>query len=59
MEQCLESLRAFGRRRWKGLHPILWDRQLKQVELLEAMHCGMLGLELQEQGTGEEAEDLE
>ena len=45
-DQCLLGLREFARNRWKGLHPILWDRQLKQVELLESMHCGMLGLEL-------------
>jgi len=47
VDQCLEGLRKFVRSRWTGLRPILWDRQLKQVELLEAMHCGMLGLELQ------------
>lgn len=45
-EQGLNGLREFARSRWKGLHPILWDRQLTQVELLEAMQCGMLGLEL-------------
>ncbi len=48
-EQCLDSLREFARSRWKGQHSILWDRQLKQVELLEAMQCGMLGLELYDQ----------
>jgi glycerol-3-phosphate dehydrogenase len=44
--QCMKGLRQFTRSRWIGLHPILWDRQLKQVELLEAMQCGMLELEL-------------
>jgi glycerol-3-phosphate dehydrogenase len=44
-DQSLEDLREFVRSRWKGLHPILWDRQLKQVELLEAMQCGLFGLE--------------
>ncbi|MBN1847469.1 MAG: anaerobic glycerol-3-phosphate dehydrogenase subunit A [Deltaproteobacteria bacterium] len=48
-DQCLQSLRDFARGRWKGLHSILWDQQLKQVELLEAMECGMLGLELKEE----------
>jgi glycerol-3-phosphate dehydrogenase len=47
-DKCLDSLRGFARRRWKGLYSILWDQQLKQVELLEAMDCGMLGLELNE-----------
>ena len=45
-EQCLPGLRRFISRRWKGQHPILWDRQLVQAEFLEAMHCGLLGLEL-------------
>jgi len=47
-EQGLDGLRDFLRSRWKGLHPILWDRQLKQAELLEAMQCGLFGLELEE-----------
>jgi glycerol-3-phosphate dehydrogenase len=47
--QCMKGLRQFTKSRWIGLHPILWDRQLKQVELLEAMQCGMLELELKEE----------
>lgn len=46
IDACLESLRAFLRKRWKGQHPILWDRQLIQAEFQEAMHCGLFGLEL-------------
>jgi glycerol-3-phosphate dehydrogenase len=46
-EQGLDGLRDFLRSRWKGLHPILWDRQLKQAELLEAMQCGLFGLEME------------
>jgi len=45
-DQCLKSLREFLSKRWKGQHPILWDRQLIQTELLEALHCGVFGLEL-------------
>ena len=45
-DQCIRGLREFVEGRWVGLHPILWDSQLKQVELLEAMQCGTLGLEL-------------
>jgi glycerol-3-phosphate dehydrogenase len=48
--QGLHGLREFVRSRWKGLHPILWDRQLQQAELSEAMHCGILGLEMEGQG---------
>lgn len=47
-EKCLHSLREFTRSRWKGLYAILWGQQLKQVELLESMECGILGLELYE-----------
>ncbi|UCH23931.1 MAG: anaerobic glycerol-3-phosphate dehydrogenase subunit A [Deltaproteobacteria bacterium] len=44
--QCLKNLGEFLSHRWKGQHPILWDRQLVQAELMEAMHCGFFGLEL-------------
>jgi glycerol-3-phosphate dehydrogenase len=44
--QCLMDIGKFLCHRWKGQHPILWDRQLVQAELLEAMHCGFFGLEL-------------
>jgi glycerol-3-phosphate dehydrogenase len=44
--QCLKNLAEFLSQRWKGQHPILWDRQLVQSEFLEAMHCGFFGLEL-------------
>jgi glycerol-3-phosphate dehydrogenase len=44
----LNSLRSFIRSRWKGLYPVLWGRQLQQAELLEAVHCGLFGLELEE-----------
>jgi glycerol-3-phosphate dehydrogenase len=45
-DECLSGLQQFLRRRWKGQHPILWDRQLIQAEFMEAMHCGLFGLEL-------------
>ncbi|UCG05315.1 MAG: anaerobic glycerol-3-phosphate dehydrogenase subunit A [Desulfobacterales bacterium] len=45
-EQCLTHLREFFTTRWKGQHPTLWDKQLMQSELLEALHCGFFGLEL-------------
>jgi glycerol-3-phosphate dehydrogenase len=46
-DRCLKNLAEFLSQRWKGQHPILWNRQLVQSELLEAMHCGYFGLELQ------------
>jgi glycerol-3-phosphate dehydrogenase len=45
-DECLNNLREFLGQRWRGQHPILWDRQLIQAELLEALHCGLFGLEL-------------
>ncbi len=44
--QSLISLRDFLNQRWKGQHPTLWDKQLVQAELLEALYCGFFGLEL-------------
>ena len=45
-EQSRKSLAEFLARRWKGQHPTLWDKQLIQAELLEALYCGFFGLEL-------------
>ncbi|MEJ2286291.1 MAG: hypothetical protein P8X85_22170 [Desulfobacterales bacterium] len=45
-EESLSSLRGFLNQRWKGQHPTLWDKQLIQAELLEALYCGFFGLEL-------------
>lgn len=42
------ELSAFLKERWRGQQPLLWDLPLAQAELLEAMHCGLFGLELQE-----------
>lgn len=42
----LDQLRLFLRERWRGQRPLLWDLPLAQAELLEAMHCGLFGLEL-------------
>jgi len=43
----LVQLRLFLRERWRGQQPLLWDMNLAQAELLEAMHCGLFGLELE------------
>ncbi len=45
-EQGLTSLKEFLGKRWHGQYPTLWDKQLVQSELLEALHCGLFGLEL-------------
>ena len=44
-EQGIGELRAFLKERWRGQQPLLWDMPLAQAELMEAMHCGLFGLE--------------
>jgi glycerol-3-phosphate dehydrogenase len=44
--QGVAELRDFLRERWRGQQPLMWDAALQQAELLEAMHCGVFGLEL-------------
>jgi glycerol-3-phosphate dehydrogenase len=44
--QGVEELRGFLRERWRGQQSLLWDTSLAQAELLEAMHCGLFGIEL-------------
>ena len=46
LDESLANLRGFLNQRWKGQHPTLWDKQLVQAELLEALYCGFFGLEL-------------
>lgn len=53
--QGIANLRAFLRERWRGQHPLMWDTALTQAELLEAMYCGLFGLELSQDPPGEEA----
>lgn len=43
----LDDLRSFLCARWRGMRPVLWDAALRQEELQEALHCGYLGLELE------------
>lgn len=44
----IHELRAFLRERWRGQQPLLWNTPLAQAELLEALHCGLFGLELED-----------
>jgi len=41
-----EHMRGFVSERFKGVRPILWGRQMPQMELAEALHCGLMGLDL-------------
>lgn len=47
-DQGVGELCVFLRQRWRGQRPLLWDMPLAQAELLEAMHCGFFGLELED-----------
>jgi glycerol-3-phosphate dehydrogenase len=42
----IDELKEFLHRRWFGLRPVLWDRQIVQEELQEAIHCGLFNLDL-------------
>ncbi len=42
----IEEIRAFLGGRWRGVSPILWGFPLMQAEFQEALHCGLMGLEL-------------
>lgn len=46
-QRGVAQLRSFLRERWRGQQPLLWDVPLAQAELLEAMHCGLFGLEME------------
>jgi glycerol-3-phosphate dehydrogenase len=41
----LLQMRAFLDERFKGQRPVIWGRQAAQLELAEALHCGLLGLD--------------
>jgi glycerol-3-phosphate dehydrogenase len=41
----LASLRDFFDERFKGQRPVIWGQQAAQMELAEALHCGLLGLD--------------
>ena len=45
-DEGLTHLKSFLRERWRGERSVLWDAQLIQAELKEALYCGLSGLEL-------------
>jgi glycerol-3-phosphate dehydrogenase len=46
----LTHLRAFFDERFKGQRSVIWGQQAAQMELAEALHCGLLGLDTLEDG---------
>jgi len=51
----LRQIKDFMRSRWIGQRPILWDGQLVQAELTEAIHCSLLGFDRLEPESGSTA----
>lgn len=41
----LAHMRDFFDERFKGQRPVIWGQQAAQMELAEALHCGLLGLD--------------
>jgi len=41
-----DHMRDFLSERFKGIRPVLWGKQMPQMELAEALHCGLMGLDL-------------
>jgi len=41
----LAHIQNFIAERFKGTRPVLWGEQMPQMELAEAIHCGLLGLD--------------
>jgi glycerol-3-phosphate dehydrogenase len=44
----LDELKDFLNERWRGMQPLLWGPAVSQAELQEALHCGLLGLDVSE-----------
>jgi glycerol-3-phosphate dehydrogenase len=41
----LRNTRDFVAHRFKGVAPVAWGEHLPQLELAEALHCALLGLD--------------
>ena len=44
-ETGLIHMRDFFNERFKGMRTVIWGQQAAQMELAEALHCGLLGLD--------------
>ena len=47
-DQGIAELKQFLDERWRGIQPLLWGQAVSQAELQEALHCGLLGLDVNE-----------
>lgn len=48
----LIHMRDFLSERYRGVRPVLWGQQMPQMELAEALHCSLLGLDQLDDGDG-------
>ncbi|GAB6177519.1 anaerobic glycerol-3-phosphate dehydrogenase subunit GlpA [Desulfobaculum senezii] len=53
----LVRMREFFSERFKGQRPVLWGVQLAQAELAEALHCGLMGLDMVQTGEPDGTDD--
>lgn len=51
----LIHLRDFFAERFKGMRTVIWGQQAAQMELAEALHCGLLGLDCLDERSGPSA----
>lgn len=42
----IDEIKKFLDERWRGIQPLLWGQAVAQAELQEALHCGLLGLDI-------------
>ncbi len=47
-DEGVDELKDFLNERWRGMQPLLWGPAVSQAELQEALHCGLLGLDVSE-----------
>ncbi len=45
-DQGTSEIQRFLDERWRGIQPLLWGPAVAQAELQEALHCGLLGLDI-------------
>jgi len=53
----LHHMKSFFSERFKGLRTIIWGQQAAQMELAEALHCGLLGLDRLEDPKNNQADN--
>lgn len=55
----LRQMKSFLAERFKGVRPVVWGEQTPQMELAEALHCSLMGLDHMEAGQdgGTDGED--